>query len=241
MMQMNGILLVDKPSGWTSFDVVAKVRSIVRAANRQAMADGAAINLPKRVKVGHTGTLDPLATGLLVLLLGNYTKRAAELTKLDKTYEVVMKLGMTSTTGDEEGTKTAVDGRQPEPAEVEAVLQRWTGDIMQTPPIYSAMKLDGVRAYKLARQGKEVVLEPRPARIDRLELTAYEYPLVCFTAEVSSGTYIRSLVEDLGRELGTGAYMSGLRRTRVGQFDLADAVGPQELSAAIIADRLQQL
>lgn len=236
---MNGILLVDKPKGWTSFDAVAKVRGLLRAANRQAMAEGRAVNLPKRVKVGHTGTLDPLATGLLVLLIGNYTKRAPELTKLDKTYKVTMKLGEVSTTGDEEGDKTSGDSRRPELQEIEAVFREFTGDIMQTPPAYSAMKIDGVRAYKLARQGKEVALEPRPARINRLELTEFAYPYVRFTANVSSGTYIRSLVEDMGRVFGTGAYMSDLRRIKVGQFEIAGAVEPSGLSAELIAEHLQ--
>lgn len=240
MMQMNGILLVDKPSGWTSFDAVAKVRGVIRAANRQAMADGTAVSqLPKRVKVGHTGTLDPLATGLLVILIGTYTKRAPALTKLDKTYEVVMKLGEASATGDDEGEKTAVDGRQPAEAEVRAALARWTGDIMQTPPAFSAMKIGGVRAYKLARQGKEVALEARPARINRLSMTSYEYPYVRFVADVSSGTYIRSLVEDLGGDLATGAYMSGLRRTKVADFDVAGALDPRGLTYDAIAGSLR--
>jgi len=230
---MNGYILVDKPKDWTSFDVVARVRGLVRAAHRQTMAaqsgssDGSPAGhqqLPKRVKVGHTGTLDPQATGLLVILIGKYTKRAPELTKLDKTYEVVMKLGETSTTGDVEGEKVPVSDRQPALEELQTALEAFVGDIMQTPPIYSAIKVDGVRAYKLAREGKEVKLEARPARIDSLQLTEYDYPYVRFTVDVSSGTYIRSLVEDIGSRLKTGAYMSDLRRTRVGQFRLKDAV-----------------
>lgn len=227
---MHGYLLVDKPSGWTSFDVVAKVRSLAKQSLRQTGVP-AGQTLPKRVKVGHTGTLDPLATGLLVVLLGKYTKRAPELTKLDKTYEVTMKLGQISTTGDEEGEKTVVSDTEPAGVALEAALAKFTGDIMQTPPVYSAMKINGVRAYKLAREGKEVTLEPRPARINRLELTDCTYPIATFTADVSSGTYIRSLVEDLGRELGTGAYMPALRRTRVGQFDIKDAHQVEQLSA----------
>jgi tRNA pseudouridine55 synthase len=233
----DGYILVDKPKGWTSFDVVAKVRGLVRAANRQAMAatadNTAQRQLPKRVKTGHTGTLDPLATGLLVVLVGKYTKRAPELTKLDKTYEVSMVLGQESTTGDEEGEKTAVSTEQPTNDQLQAVLAGFVGDIMQVPPAYSAMKVNGVRAYKLARQGKEVKLEARPARIDSISLTYYEYPLVRFTADVSSGTYIRSLVEVAGRALGTGAYMSDLRRTRVGDFRLDGAVQIEELPVAL--------
>lgn len=213
---MQGILLVDKPRTWTSFDVVNYVRRYV------ATQEG---KKPKHVKVGHTGTLDPLATGLLVILVGkDYTRRAMEWSKLDKTYEVTMRLGMTSTTGDEEGEKTVTSDAAPAREAVEAALAKWTGDIMQTPPIYSAMKVGGVRAYKLAREGKEVVMEARPATIHSSALTGYEYPFVRFTCDVSSGTYVRSLVEDLGKDLGTGAYMSDLRRTRVGQFDVADAI-----------------
>lgn len=220
---MNGILLIDKPQSWTSFDVVNYVRKIV------ATAEG---KKPKNVKVGHTGTLDPLATGLLVILVGKeYTRRAMEWSKLDKTYEVTMKLGETSTTGDEEGEKTAVSTVEPNKDAVEKALEAFTGDIMQTPPIYSAMKVGGVRAYKLAREGKEVVLEPRPAKIYANKLTAYEYPFVRFTSKVSSGTYIRSLVEDLGKSLGTGAYMSDLRRTEIGQFTLDNALEVEKLTS----------
>jgi len=238
-MDIDGYILIDKPQGWTSFDIVAKVRRLAKEALIQAAEPGRPI--PKRVKVGHTGTLDPLATGLLVILVGKYTKRAPELTKLDKTYQVSMKLGEVSTTGDEEGEKKPVNGRQPEKAEIEAALQQFAGDIMQTPPIYSAMKVNGVRAYKLAREGKEVVLEARPARINNIQLTHYDYPFVEFTADVSSGTYIRSLVEDLGEELSTGAYMSDLRRTRVGQFDIVQSLKIDDLNPNKLLMELQKL
>jgi tRNA pseudouridine55 synthase len=212
---MNGILLIDKPSGWTSFDVVNYVRRMV--ANHEGKK-------PKHVKVGHTGTLDPLATGLLVLLLGEYTKRAQDVSKLDKTYEVTMRLGETSTTGDAEGEITLFPGydpgNRPTLGKVEHVLQKFTGEIMQTPPAYSAVKINGQRAYKLARAGKAVEIEPRKITVYSILLTAYSYPEVRFVAKVSSGTYIRALVEDIGKELGTGAYMSDLRRTKVAQFDL---------------------
>lgn len=227
---MNGVLLVDKPSGWTSFDVVNYVRKIVAASEGKK---------PKNCKVGHTGTLDPLATGLLVLLVGkDYTRRAGEFSKLDKTYEVTMKLGQTSSTGDEEGEKTEVSGNQPSKSEIETALQHFTGQILQTPPAYSAMKINGVRAYKLAREGKAVELEPRPVTIYKNELTDYNYPFVRFTSEVSSGTYIRSLVEDLGRELQTGAYMSDLRRTRIDEFDLENAAVVEDLDAQNMAEAI---
>lgn len=214
---MNGILLVDKPKGWTSFDVVGRVR---RIASHSPLST----SNKKRFPVGHTGTLDPLATGLLVLLLGTYTKQAPSLTKLDKTYEVVMHLGQTSTSGDAEGELTDVSDKQPSQSQIVAAMKEFTGDIMQIPPIYSAIKINGQRAYKLAREGKAPQMKPRPAHIDRIVLTSYEYPLVHFTTDVSSGTYIRSLVEDIGKALGTGAYMADLRRTRVGQFTIEDAI-----------------
>jgi tRNA pseudouridine55 synthase len=212
---MQGILLVDKPQGWTSFDVVNYVRRQVATI---------AGTKPKNTKVGHTGTLDPLATGLLVLLVGKeYTRRATELTKLDKTYEVTLRLGQVSTTGDEEGEKQAVSDTIPTREAVLGALDAFQGHIMQVPPAFSAMKINGQRAYKLAREGKPVELEARPVMIYKNQLTSYEYPFVRFTSEVGSGTYIRSLVEDVGKMLGTGAYMSDLRRTRVGEFSIKDA------------------
>jgi tRNA pseudouridine55 synthase len=228
---MQGILLVDKPMGWTSFDVVNYVRKMV------AQAEG---KKPKNCKVGHTGTLDPLATGLLVLLVGkDYTRRAADMSKHDKTYEVIMKLGETSSTGDEEGEKTLVNSRIPGEAEVFAALQNFTGQIMQTPPIYSAIKINGQKAYDLARKGREVMLEPRPVTIYDIRDVRYDYPSVSFTCDVSSGTYIRSLVADVGNALKTGAYMTALRRTRVGDFDLAQALTVSGISADTLSANLR--
>ncbi len=219
---MDGILLVDKPRGWTSFDVVNKVRRTIEQA-------GLNTTRKKRFPVGHTGTLDPEATGLLVLVLGEYCKRAQEYSKLDKTYQVTMRLGQTSTTGDEEGEKTAVSDKKPGMDEVLAALQQFVGEIKQTPPAYSAVKVHGQRAYKLARAGKEVVIEPRKVTIYSIELTDYVYPDVQFTAKVSSGTYIRTLADDVGKKLGTGAYMAALRRTQVGEFDILQATEVTQL------------
>jgi tRNA pseudouridine55 synthase len=235
---MDGILLVDKPAGWTSFDVVAKVRStlrsyqssVIRSPSEQTTDSRKQAAPSRKVKVGHTGTLDPLATGLLVLMIGKYTKKVPEFTKLDKTYEVRMRLGQVSTTGDDEGEKTDVSDLQPSRQEVEAALQKFVGNIMQTPPVYSAIKINGRRAYDLARKGKVPEMQPRPAKIYEIELKKYEYPFVEFTAEVGSGTYIRSLVEDVGKELRTGAYMPALRRTKVGDFKIEDAMRMEELS-----------
>ncbi len=230
---MQGILLADKPKGWTSFDVVNYVRRMVATQLDKK---------PKNVKVGHTGTLDPLATGLLVILVGkDYTRRATEWSKLSKTYEVTMKLGVTSTTADEEGEKTVLSDRVPTHEEIESVLHQFTGALIQTPPAYSAMKVNGVRAYKLAREGKQVIMEPRPATILSNELTAYGYPYVRFTSHVSSGTYIRSLVEDMGVQLQTGAYMSDLRRTSIGDFTIDEAISVQGITVDELASSMQTI
>jgi tRNA pseudouridine55 synthase len=213
---MNGILLVDKPAGWTSHDVVSKVRNIFKKETGQ------------KVKVGHTGTLDPFATGLLILMVGSYTKRAEEFSKLDKTYEAEIILGSVSSTGDPEGEITEKSSYKPGLEEIQKVLKQFTGEIQQTPHKFSAIKIDGQRAYKLARAGKEVELEPRKVTIYSIENVEYNYPKLKFTAKVSSGTYIRSLAEDIGEKLGTGAYLSALRRTKVDQFSLEEAVSITE-------------
>jgi tRNA pseudouridine55 synthase len=229
---MNGILLVDKPYGWTSFDVVNYVRKVIAVAEDKK---------PKHVKVGHTGTLDPLATGLLVLLIGSYTRRASEFVKLDKTYEATMKLGEVSTTGDAEGEKTIVSDKQPTQAEIVGALEKFTGDIMQTPPAFSALKVGGQRAYALARQGRAVKLEPRAVKVYKSKLISYEYPIVKFTCEVSSGTYIRSLVEDLGQTLTTGAYLTDLCRSQIGPFNIGEALKPEGLNPEVIQAHLNKI
>src|SRR3990167_10861683 len=211
---MDGILLIDKPKGWTSFDVVAKVRSMLRQSqsptaqqsNSQWLGDketkGLSTHAPK-VRVGHTGTLDPLATGLLVLVVGSSTKRAQQFSKLDKTYEAELTLGTTSDTGDSEGKKHKVSSKKPSPNEVTAALNKFKGKTSQTPPAYSAVKVDGQRAYKLARADKKVEISPRDVNIYEIQNTEYKYPKLHFTARVSSGTYIRSLAADIGQQLGT--------------------------------------
>jgi tRNA pseudouridine55 synthase len=229
-LMIEGILLVDKPEGVSSFGVVSKVRGCARA-----------LTGIKKIKVGHSGTLDPAATGLLVIAVGSYTKRIPELIKKDKTYEVTMRLGQTSTTADKEGDITVVSDTIPTIAQLEAALQAFVGDIMQTPPAFSAIKVNGQRAYDLARKGHEVKLEPRPAKIYSTTLISYEYPFVRFDSEVGSGTYIRSLVEDIGAKLGTGAYMSDLRRTKVGQFNLEEAVELSKIEPSSLTVLLQAL
>ncbi len=239
---MDGYLLVDKPTGLTSHDVVARVRHILRqSSSQQSIVDSQRrlkindlrLTTPSaKPKVGHTGTLDPLASGLMILVLGSYTKRAQEFSKLDKTYEVELTLGKISTTGDSEGKITDYDGTKtvrsdqkcPDLAAVEVVLKKFVGEIEQTPPAFSAIKVNGQRAYKLARQGKDFKIEPRQVTIYSISDIQYKYPKLSFITEVSSGTYIRSLAEDIGQKLGTGAYVSALRRTKVGKFDIKNAV-----------------
>lgn len=211
-MSVDGLLLIDKPSGWTSFDVVAKIRGQVKAQTGL-----------KRPKVGHAGTLDPLATGLLLILVGDYCKKASEYSKLDKTYEVELILGKTSTTDDAEGEITLLSDTKPTETEVLATLQSFIGEIDQVPPIFSAIKVDGKRAYKLAREGKQPKMKARPVTIHAIDNVTYDYPKVRFTTGVSSGTYIRSLVRDIGQNLGTGAYMTALQRTSTGDFKLENA------------------
>ncbi len=207
----DGILLIDKPAGMTSFGVVARVRRVLTE------------RAGKKVKVGHTGTLDPFATGLMILVLGKECKNAGHYTKLDKIYQATFTLGVESTTGDPEGELTTVDDRQPTPAEIQSVLKQFTGEITQRPPIFSAIKIDGQRAYKLARDGKQIELPERPVTIYSLELVDYTYPNVTVKARVSSGTYIRSLGVDIGKTLGTGAYCTALRRLSISDWSVYDA------------------
>lgn len=226
---MNDILLVDKPAGWTSFDVVAKIRGAIRAA----YASKGLKPTKRQLRVGHAGTLDPFATGLLVILLGDACARSNEFLKVDKVYEATIRLGSTSSTGDSEGELTGVSGVEPSEEVVVQILEDFTGQITQTPPIYSAIKIDGERAYKLARKGKEVEMPSRQVTIYSIELLGYEYPDVRIRTQVSSGTYIRSLAEDIGSALGTGAYCAELRRTKSGDLSIDNARSLDEVLTGI--------
>ncbi len=205
---MEEIIFVDKPSGMSSFGAVARVRRIL------SQREG------HKVKVGHTGTLDPFATGLLIMLAGKATKKAPELTKKDKVYEATIRLGATSTTGDPEGEIVETSTTLPTREEIEAVLPQFRGDIQQTPPAFSAIKVNGQRAYKLARAGKDVEIPSRTVTIYELEIIDYEKPFLKIRTHVSSGTYIRTLAEDLGKALGCGAYCAELRRTKIADYDI---------------------
>lgn len=206
------ILYIDKPKGITSFGVVARVR---RVLSSQA---------GHKVKVGHTGTLDPFATGLMILLIGKGTKRSNEFLKLDKVYEATICLGRTSSTGDPEGEISFMSDDIPTQQKIIDTLEKFTGEIQQTPPSYSAIKVNGIRAYKLARKGEAVEIPVRTVTIYRLELIEYNYPSLRLRAHVSSGTYIRTLAEDIGEMLGVGAYCTDLRRTQVGDVGIGRAV-----------------
>lgn len=207
----DGILLIDKPADMTSFGVVARVRRVLSEQNGM------------KTKVGHCGTLDPFATGLLILCVGKECKNAGEYMKRDKVYEATVRLGQVSSTGDPEGEVTDVSDRQPSREDVEKALRTFVGDIQQTPPAHSAIKIGGQRAYKLARRGEEVEMPKRTVTIHDLEIIGYAYPELKIRTHVSSGTYIRSLAQDIGEALGTGAYCTQLRRTSIADWDVTKA------------------
>lgn len=211
--------MVDKSAGISSFGVVARVRRVIKEETG------------RKIKIGHTGTLDPAATGLMILVLGNYTKKAAQFSKLDKTYDAEITLGATSTTGDSEGN---IDlnpiKNKPTREQVRLVLDGFIGEGLQVPPAHSAIKIDGQRAYKLARQGKLVKIEPRKITIYGINHITYDYPKLSFTVSVSSGTYIRSLAADIGGKLGTGAYLSHLRRISVNNFNVKNAIKLEDVT-----------
>lgn len=219
---MNGLLLVDKPVGITSFDVIRQLR---RATGVK--------------KIGHAGTLDPLASGLMLLLFGTATKQAGQFSKLDKRYRATVRLGMISSTGDEEGEKTPVSNRVPTTEEIQEALKKLTGNIEQTPPAYSAIKINGQEAYKRVRRGEAVEMPSRTVTVYEAKLLDYSYPSAQIEWQVSSGTYVRTLAEDLGKALGTGAYLTGLIRTEVGEFKLSQAVGLATADTKVVEQNLR--
>ena len=211
------MILIDKPAGISSFGVVARVRGRLRN------------EFGHKIKIGHTGTLDPFATGLLILLSGKMTKKSSEFLKLDKEYIATLKLGYVSTTGDTEGEIRSYSDRGDNPEVIElnmikSVVGSFIGKIEQIPPKYSAIKINGERAYKLARKGQEFEMPSRKVEIYDIEVLKYRYPELVIRCEVSSGTYIRTLAEDIGYKLGMGAYLTALRRTKIGDYKIEDAV-----------------
>lgn len=218
------LLLIDKPLDWTSFDVVGKLRNATRVK-----------------KVGHAGTLDPLATGLLIICTGKMTKKLQEYQGLYKEYTGTIKLGQTTpsydleTEVDKEYDATGVTEEQ-----VKEVIESFVGDQEQVPPVFSAVKVKGQRAYKAARKGREVKLDPRPITIYAFELIAWESPCIKFRVACSKGTYIRSLARDIGEKLGVGGHLVELRRTAIGTFRIEDALDVNEAADRIYGWRKEQ-
>lgn len=211
------VLLVNKPLHWTSFDAVRKIRY-----------------LTKTKKVGHAGTLDPLATGLLIICTGRFTKKINEYMAQEKEYTGTITLGAVTPTYDLESSPQDFKSFENITLEqIEAAAKTLTGPILQTPPIHSAIKKEGKRVYELARKGVDVKLEPRPVTIHLFEITKAELPVVHFKVVCSTGTYIRSLANDLGAALGCGGYLSGLCRTRIGNFSLTEAKSIEEWESEI--------
>lgn len=205
--QSGKVLLIDKPLTWTSFDAVKKIR----------IATGVS-------KVGHAGTLDPLATGLLIICTGKYTKKINEYMAAEKEYTGSFTLGATTPTYDLEAEPVLKgDFSIINEEKIITTTHQFTGNILQVPPAHSAIKKSGTPAYVLARKGKEVKMDPRPVTISTFEITKIDLPLIYFRVVCSTGTYIRSLANDFGEALGCGAYLSALRRTRIGEFKVDDA------------------
>jgi len=211
------VILIDKPLQWTSFDAVKKIRILTGVS-----------------KVGHAGTLDPLATGLLIICTGSFTKQISTYMGMEKEYTGSITIGATTPTYD----------RESEPGDVKDIsnisnetiyetTKNFTGEILQTPPIHSAIKKDGKPAYLLARKGEEIKLEPRRIIISSFEITKILLPEIYFKVVCSTGTYIRSLANDFGKALGTGGYLSSLRRTRIGNFSVDNALSPQQFEEKI--------
>lgn len=214
------VLLIDKPLRWTSFDAVNKIRNMIRIK-----------------KVGHAGTLDPLATGLLIICTGRFTKKINEYMAKEKEYTGTFTLGATTPTYDlesEPGNFKPFTHLAEE--DIRKATLHFIGEILQVPPAHSAIKIDGKRVYELARQGKEVKIEPRKVTVTEFEITKIELPLVHFRVVCSTGTYIRSLAFDFGETLGCGAYLSSLCRTRIGEFTLSEAMSMEEFRRMVSSE-----
>jgi tRNA pseudouridine55 synthase len=211
--ELEGVLLIDKPRDHTSHDVIARLRGKLRMK-----------------KIGHAGTLDPMATGLLIVLLGRATRVSQFLISLDKEYEGTIELGKITDSQDAEGN---VMETRPVPAlsedDVRAAMKTFVGDQYQTPPMYSAIKIDGVPLYKRARKGEDVEREPRFIRVSSWEMRRFASPHIDFVLRCSKGTYVRTLAHDLGNKLGCGAHLSALRRTATDKFNVSEAITLEEL------------
>ncbi len=221
---VDGVLLLDKPVTWSSNDALIKAKRLLNA-----------------LKAGHTGTLDPFATGLLPLCFGEATKFSQDLLEADKTYQTVVHLGVQTTTGDTEGDVTASMPVSVTEEQVRQILPQFIGDILQVPPMYSALKRDGKAYYEYAREGITLERVARPVRIHRLELVSYDAPFLTLNVCCSKGTYIRVLGEDIGAALGCGAHLNQLRRTAVGHLTLENSIELDALAQLEDAQRLALL
>jgi len=218
------VILVDKPLNWTSFDVVRKIRSLIKIK-----------------KVGHAGTLDPLATGLLIVCTGKFTKKINEYMGMEKEYTGTFVLGAVTPTYDLESEPTEIkDITNITEEQIHTAVKPFTGEIQQVPPIHSAIKKDGKPVYLLARKGIDVQLEPRTITINSFTIEKIELPIVHFKVVCTTGTYIRSLANDYGKELGCGAYLSSLRRTRIGTFSTENALQMTDLTNKIKNEALSE-
>lgn len=218
MFEEGQVLLINKPLEWTSFDVVRKIRNTIKIK-----------------KVGHAGTLDPLATGLLILCTGKFTKRINEYMAQEKEYTGTFTFGAVTPTYDLESEPTDLkDYSSVTPEQLAVIARQFTGNLLQVPPMHSAIKKDGVRVYELARKGQTIELEPRKIVIKEFEFTKIELPVVHFRVVCSTGTYIRSLANDVGRAAGCGAYLSSLCRTRIGEFTLEQSMSMEQAQEWIV-------
>jgi tRNA pseudouridine55 synthase len=218
--ELDGVLLVDKPTDHTSHDVIARLRGKL-----------------KMKRIGHAGTLDPMATGVLVVLVGKATRASQYLMSLDKEYAGTIKLGQVTNTQDAEGE--ILETRPVPPlteAEVRAATQSFVGDQYQTPPMFSAIKIEGVPLYKMARKGEEIEREPRFVRVSSFEVTRFASPEIDFVLRCSKGTYVRTIAHDLGAKLGCGGHLSALRRTATGKFAIAQCLTLDEIQALTLPE-----
>jgi tRNA pseudouridine55 synthase len=214
-MSEGEIILINKPKDWTSFDVVKKVKYALQSKDKRQKS---------KIKVGHAGTLDPLATGLLILCTGAMTKKISEIQDAEKEYAGSFFIGATTESHDmEKPVNASFDVAHLTEKMINETAAAFVGEQMQTPPAHSAVKVKGRRAYELARKGEEVAIEAKKIDIKEFEITKVELPLVHFRIVCSKGTYIRSLADDFGKKLGSGAYLASLQRTRIGKYHLKDA------------------
>jgi tRNA pseudouridine55 synthase len=213
---VNGLIILDKPPGLSSAAALNRLKRL----------------FPPKTKIGHAGSLDPFATGVLIILVGSATRACERLMDQPKRYQATVTLGAATATDDPESPAIPTpNAALPAPADISAALQRFVGTILQRPPVYSALKTGGRRACDLARKGKPVDLPPRPVRVDAIQITDYRWPTLDLIIDCGRGTYIRAIARDLGRDLGVGGYLSTLRRLRVGPFAIEQAVDLDRLAA----------